>query len=43
MTAKVIIYSAIATALSTLAIISVVPASLAFVSNPKPPKELLNK
>ncbi|PYE52473.1 hypothetical protein DFQ00_101411 [Paenibacillus barcinonensis] len=40
---KTKIYSAVATALSALAVISVMPASLAWVSNPKPPKNLLNK
>ncbi|PIH58299.1 cyclic lactone autoinducer peptide [Paenibacillus sp. LK1] len=40
---KTEIYSAAASALSALAKISVVPASLAWVSNPKPPKHLLKK
>lgn len=40
---KATIYSAVATALSAMAAISVRPASLAWVSNPKPPKHLLNK
>lgn len=43
MSAKVVMYSAIMSALSVVAFVSVVPASLAFVSNPKPPKELLRK
>jgi len=40
---KAKIYSAAATALSRLAVLSVKPASLAWVSNPKPPQHLLKK
>jgi cyclic lactone autoinducer peptide len=40
---KAMIYSVAASALNGIAKISVVPASLAWVSNPKPPKELLKK
>lgn len=40
---KTKVYSLAATALRALAVISVVPASLAWVSNPKPPKHLLRK
>lgn len=40
---KIFFYSTLATALSALAIISVLPASLIFINNPEPPKELLGK
>ncbi|NUU74789.1 cyclic lactone autoinducer peptide [Paenibacillus xylanilyticus] len=40
---KTKLYSVVATALSALAVVSVMPASLAWVSNPKPPKHLLRK
>lgn len=40
---KVAVYTAVASTLGLIAAVSVMPLSLAFVSNPKPPKELLKK
>lgn len=40
---KVAIYSAIATGLGAIAMVSVFPLSLIYVSNPKPPEHLLKK
>lgn len=40
---KVAIYSAIATSLGAIAALTVFPASLIFVNNPKPSKRLLKK
>ncbi|WP_143805367.1 cyclic lactone autoinducer peptide [Chryseobacterium mucoviscidosis] len=40
---RTVIYSAIASSLGALAVLSVMPASLVFVNNPKPPQHLLKK
>ncbi|CAI6023990.1 hypothetical protein PAECIP112173_00364 [Paenibacillus sp. JJ-100] len=40
---KTAIYGAIATGLGAIAALSVMPASLIFVNNPKPPQHLLKK
>lgn len=40
---KTAIYGAIATGLGAIAALSVMPASLVFVNNPKPSKRLLKK
>lgn len=40
---RVVIYSAIASSLGVIAALTVMPASLIFVNNPKPPKHLLEK
>ncbi|UPK45913.1 cyclic lactone autoinducer peptide [Paenibacillus pabuli] len=40
---RVVIYSAIASSLGVIAALTVMPASLIFVNNPKPPKHLLKK
>ncbi|MDN8590910.1 MULTISPECIES: cyclic lactone autoinducer peptide [Bacillales] len=40
---KVAMYSAIASSLGVIAAITVLPASLVFVNNPRPSKRLLKK